>query len=269
MQFQNIIQMLRFIVFSTSNCFAWKVVSDKSDLSLQWYWQQESSCPNKGQLHQRLWRRKTDLRVPAGQEEVLVRTTGHWLTEVDPERIIVLLQYILTRTMLRRTVQQQQTSPRNTQTAKQSPRVSPKAPAPVLSFILTVEPLSECQINVSGRWHLISLPSYDRVWTSAWALGTWICDISLCFSQQVDCQLPSAGSAMENSLLAVCDTPSRGLRIPSVLPVRIQKPWAVSPSSSTQTSSNWLEFSWTATPGYLSSSARNVTLSFTNATASW
>lgn len=74
--------------------------------------------------------------------------------------------------MLRRTVQQQETSPRNTQTAKQSPRVSPKAPAPVLSFIFTVEPPSECQINVGGSLKSISLPSYDRVWPSA-------CDISL------------------------------------------------------------------------------------------
>lgn len=55
-------------------------------------------------------------------------------------------------------------------------------------------------------------------------LGTWICDIGLCFSQQVDCQRPSVGSATENSLPAVCDTPSRGLRIPSVLPRRIRTP---------------------------------------------
>lgn len=68
--------------------------------------------------------------------------------------------------MLRRTGQQQETSPRNTQTAKQSPRVSPRAPAPVLSFTLTVGPLSECQINVSGSLKLISLPPYDRVMNS-------------------------------------------------------------------------------------------------------
>lgn len=40
------------------------------------------------------------------------------------------------------------------------------------------------------------------------------------------------------------------------------------PFYSIQTSSNWLESSWTVTPGYLSLSARNVTQSSTNVTAS-
>ena len=71
---------------------------------------------------------------------------------------------------------------------------------------------------------------------------------------------------MESSLHAVCDMPSTsGLRI-LLKSLTMSQP--SHPFYSIQTSSNWLGSSWTVTPGYLSLSARNVTQSSTNVTAS-
>lgn len=89
------------------------------------------------------------------------------------------------------------------------------------------------------------------------------------FVQQVDCQLPSVGSATGSSLHAACGTPSTsGLRIPSILLMTSLTRRHSHPFYFTQTSSNWSGSSWTVTPGYQSLSARNATLSSTSATAS-
>lgn len=61
------------------------------------------------------------------------------------------------------------------------------------------------------------------------------------FSQQVDCQLPSVGSAMGSSPLAACGTHlTSGLRIPSKLLTMSQMSQLSHPYYSTQTSSDWL-----------------------------
>lgn len=103
--------------------------------------------------------------------------------------------------------------------------------------------------------------------THSFVTSRWICRPPP--PQQVDSQLLPVGSATGNSLRAVCVTPSSGLRIPSVSSTRGRTSSAARPFCFTRTFSGWWASSWTATPDCLSSSVRNATPSFTNATASW